>query len=144
MTYNELIKTITTLLQSHAQIKTVKNLPPKEWLLKDSQPDFPACCFTINSGSLNVGLEQNYSVQFFFLDKSGDEGLFEAEVISDQWQICEDIILLMRGTKRTYTIDEQININTIVDKYEDYLAGVETTFNIETQRAYDGCDAPTT
>lgn len=142
MTYNELIKEITDRLEAHPQIRTVKNNPPKEWLLKDSQPEFPVCCFTINSGNINSGLEQVYNVQFFFLDKAGDEGLFEREVISDQLQICEDIILTMKSTKRDYFLDDSIQFNTIVDKYEDYLAGVETTFNITTQRSYDACDAP--
>jgi len=143
MTYNQLKKEITEMLESHAMIKTVKNDPPKDWIQKDNQPIFPVCCFTINSGSVNKGLEQVYSVQFFFLDKSGAEMEFEPDVVSDQLQILIDIVSLMRGTKRTYTIDDQISYNTIRDKYEDYLAGVEATFNITTQGQYDGCVAPT-
>lgn len=143
MTYNQLKKTLTDLLQSHAIIKTVKNDPPKEWLQKDDQPVFPICCFTINSGTLNKGLEQVYNVQLFFLDKSGAEAEFESDVVSDQLQILIDVIELMRGTKRSYTIDDSIAYNTIRDKYEDYLAGVEATFNITTQGSFDGCVFPT-
>ena len=142
MTYNQLITTITNLLSSHAMIKEVKNVTPREWLFRDSNPVYPICCFSINSGSMNVGKEQIYNVQFFFLDKSGAEMEFEQDVISDQWQISEDIIQMIRSTKRDYYIDDNITINAISDKYEDYLAGVEFTANIYNQREFDACDAP--
>jgi hypothetical protein len=142
MTYNQLITTLTNLLTSHAMIKEVKNVSPKEWLFRDSNPIYPICCFSINSGSMNVGKEQIYNIQFFFLDKSGAEMEFEPEVISDQWQIAEDIIQMIRSTKRDYYIDDNITINAISDKYEDYLAGVEFTANIYNQRDFDACDAP--
>jgi hypothetical protein len=142
MTYNQLITTLTNLLSSHTMIREVKNVSPREWLFRDNNPEFPICCFSINNGSLNVGKEQVYNVQFFFLDKSGAEMEFEQEVISDQWQIAEDIIQLIRGTKREYYIDDNVIINAISDKYEDYLAGVEFTTNIYCQREFDGCDIP--
>ena len=123
-------------------IKEVKNVSPKEWLFRDNNPEYPVCCFSINSGSMNVGKEQIYNVQFFFLDKSGAEMEFEPDVISDQWQIAEDIIQMIRSTKRDYYIDDNITINAISDKYEDYLAGVEFTANIYNQRDFDACDAP--
>lgn len=144
MTYNQLIATLQGLLESHAMIKTVKETTPAEWLNVDSVPEFPVCCFQVVEGTFNKGLEQEFSIQFFFLDKSGGEELeFENEVISDQWQIAEDIISLIRGTKRTYTIDDQVTMRTIRQKYEDYLSGVEFTTTITTQRAFDGCDVPT-
>lgn len=142
MTYNQLITTLTNLLTSHAMIKEVKNVTPREWLFRDSNPMFPVCCFSINNGTMNIGKEQTFNVQFFFLDKSGAEMEFEPEVISDQWQIAQDIIQLIRGTKRDFYIDDSITINAISDKYEDYLAGVEFTTNITNLRNFDGCDAP--
>lgn len=142
MTYNQLIATLQSLLESHAMIKTVKNLPPTEWLLKDEQPVYPVCCFNVNAGSFNKGRQQIYSVQFFFLDKAGAEGIFQQEVISDQVSIAWDIIELIRGTKRTYYIEDSIQFNTIADKYEDYLAGCEFSTLITTQSDFDGCDAP--
>jgi len=143
MTYNQLITTITSLLQNHEMIKTAKYATPKEWLLRDEQPVYPIACFSINSGSLNIGREQIYNVQFFFLDKSGAEMEFEQEVISDQLQIANDVIETIRGTKREYTIEDVIPFNTISDKYEDYLAGVEFTTNITVTSDFDGCDTPT-
>jgi hypothetical protein len=142
MTYNQLITTITSLLQNHEMIKTAKYATPKEWLLRDEQPVYPIACFSINSGSLNLGREQIYNVQFFFLDKSGQEAEYEEDVISDQVQIASDILSLMRTGRNNYSIDDNVTFNAISDKYEDYLAGVELTINISTQNQFTGCDVP--
>jgi hypothetical protein len=123
-------------------IKTAKYATPKEWLLRDSQPDYPIACFSINSGSLNIGREQVFNVQFFFLDKSGKEAEYENDVISDQVQIASDILSLMRTSRNIYSIDDNVTFNGISDKYEDYLAGVELTINISTQNEFTGCNVP--
>jgi hypothetical protein len=143
MTYNQLITTIQSLLESNPIIQTAKNITPKEWLMDDDQPVYPICCYSLNSGTLNKGRQHIFSIQFFFLDKSGAENEFMTDVISDQLQISNDIVELIRGTKRDYTIDDSIQFTTVSDKYEDYLAGISFTTNITTQSDFDGCDVPT-
>jgi len=143
MTYNQLVKTIRTLLESQAQLKSVKNATPREWLFVETQPIFPIACFSINSGSLNVGREQVYNISLWFLDKAGMEAEFEPDVASDQLQIAADIISTMRKGSNNYTIDTNINYNFVLDKFEDYLSGVELTFNINTISDFDACDMPT-
>lgn len=123
-------------------IKSVKNATPREWLFADSQPVYPIACFAINSGSLNVGREQVYNVSLWFLDKAGLEGEFEQDVASDQLQICADIISKLRNEANPYLIDDNISYNLILDKFEDYLSGVEVSFNMTTYSAYDACDIP--
>ena len=142
MTYNQLVTTLQSLLSSHAMIKTVKHTTPKEWLQRESQIIYPCATFSINNGSLNVGAEQVYSVQFFFLDKSGKEAEFESDVLSDQMQIASDILSLMRTGRKDYSIDDNVSFNAISDKYEDYLAGIEYTINISTQNEFTGCNVP--
>lgn len=143
MTYNQVITTLQSLLQGHAMIKTVKNETPGEWL-KKTEIEFPVCCFSINAGSFNKGRQQVYNVQFFFLDKSGEDKEFEQDVISDQVGIGYDVTELMRAPRRDYSIPDDIGFDTISDsKYEDNLAGIQMTFDIETQSDFDGCDAPT-
>lgn len=142
MTYNQLITEITTLAGSHAMIKQVKNRTPREWINSTNQPEFPICLFTINSGFLNTGRENVYNIQMFFLDKSGLEAEFETDVISDQIEIASDVLKLMRNPRRDFSIDDQVGFNAISDQYEDYLAGVELTFNITTQSAFSACDIP--
>ena len=143
MTYNQLVKTIRTLLESQAQLKSVKNATPREWLFVETQPIFPIACFAINSGSLNTGREQVYNISLWFLDKAGMEAEFEPDVASDQLQIAADIISTMRKGSNNYTIDTNINYNFVLDKFEDYLSGVELTFNINTISDFDACDMPT-
>lgn len=125
-------------------IATVKNELPTEWL-KKTEIEFPVACFVINGGSFNKGREQVYSVQMFFLDKSGLEvNENEQEVISDQVGVAYDIVELMRQGDRGYSIPDSIGFSTISDgKYEDYLAGCSLDFDITTQSSFDGCDAPT-
>lgn len=142
MTYNQVIKTIKAILGSHAMIKSVKVASPREWLFEDSQPVFPVACFAMNSGSLNVGREQVYNLSLWFLDKSGIEREFEDDVASDQLQICADIISKLRNCANNWTIDDNITYNLISDKFEDYLSGVEVSFNMTTFSDFDACDIP--
>jgi len=123
-------------------IQTAKHTTPKEWLLRDEQPIYPIACFSVNSGTMNIGREQVFSVQFFFLDKSGKEAEFENDVISDQIQTGSDILSLMRTGRNSYSIDDNVSFNAISDKYEDYLAGIEYTINISTQNEFTGCNVP--
>lgn len=142
MTYNQVIKNIKAILASHAMIKSVKGATPREWLFADSQPVFPVACFAINSGSLNVGREQVYNLSLWFLDKSGLEREFEDDVASDQLQICADIISKLRNGANNWTISDNITYNLISDKFEDYLSGVEVSFDMTTFSDFDACDIP--
>ncbi len=142
MTYNQVIKTIKTILDTHAMIKSVKSATPREWLFADSQPVFPVACYAVNSGSLNVGREQKYNLTLWFLDKSGMEREFEDDVTSDQLQICADIISKLRNGANNWVIDDNITYNLISDKFEDYLAGVELSFDMTTFSDFDACDIP--
>lgn len=142
MTYNQIIKTLKDLLATHAQIKSVKYATPKEWLFKNDEPVFPICCYSLNSGSFNVGREQVYNITLWFLDKAGMEAEFEADVASDQMQICADIISSLRNGVNPWTIDDNISYSLILDKFEDYLSGVQVSFNMTTVSDFDKCDIP--
>lgn len=142
MTYNQVIKTIRETLASHAMIKSVKNAAPREWLFAEDQPVYPIACFAINNGSLNIGREQVYNLTLWFLDKAGMEAEFEQDVASDQLQIAADIISKLRNDGNPWELDENISYNLILDKFEDYLSGVELTFNMLTISDFDACDIP--
>lgn len=142
MTYNQLIKKITTLLQSNAIIKTARNATPQEWLAYDEMPTMPVALFNVNNGQINAGRDLVYSIQFWFLDKSGREAEFEQQVISDQHQIANDIVMALRQD-RTITIDSNVRWDAISEKFEDYLSGVTITFNIYTTGQFNNCDFPT-
>ena len=141
MTYNQIVNQIKALLQTHPMINDVRFATPAEWLNWDSQPTFPVATYYISSGQLNKGRENVYSVQFWFLDKSGIEGEFETDVVSDQHQIANDIIMAYRQNK-DLIIDDQITWNAISEKFEEYLSGVELTINISTTGKFNNCDFP--
>lgn len=143
MTYNQVVTTIRSLLESHQMIQQAKFATPREWLFRDEQPTFPVCCFAINTGSLNVGREQIYNISLWFLDKAGIEAKYETEVISDQLQIAADIVSKLRSDER-FIIEDAITYECLLDKFEDYLAGVTLTINLNTISNYDACDAPFT
>ena len=124
-------------------IKSVKNATPREWLFVSDQPVFPIACYSINSGSLNIGREQVYNITLWFLDKAGIEAEFEPDVASDQLGIAADIVSKLRNAANDFEIDDNINYNLILDKFEDYLSGVELTFNMNTISEFDACDMPT-
>jgi hypothetical protein len=67
---------------------------------------------------------------------------FEDDVASDQLQICADIISKLRNGANNWTIDDNITYNLISDKFEDYLSGVEVSFNMTTFSDFDACDIP--
>lgn len=142
MTYNQVSKTLRDLLESHAMIKTVKSDTPQEWIKKDEYV-FPMALYSIGNGSLNLGREQVYTIDLWFLDKSGQEGEFEEEVISDQLSICADIVSKLRLGSNPYTIDTDVTWQSVRDKFEDYMAGVQIQINLSTKSDFDACDFPT-
>jgi len=141
MTYNQIVNQVRTLLLTHPMINDVRFATPAEWLNWNNQPTFPVATYFISSGQLNKGRENVYSVQFWFLDKSGVEGEFETDVVSDQHQIANDIIMAYRQNK-DLVIDDNITWNAISEKFEEYLSGVELTINISTTGKFNNCDFP--
>lgn len=79
----------------------------------------------------------------WFLDKSGKEGEFETDVVSDQVEIANDIISLLRQSqKRSWLMDDNISFQVISDSFEDYLAGVQLDVTLKTIDNYDACSVP--
>lgn len=141
MTYNQTVNYIQQVLESHPMISQAKYVTPTEWLNRDENPTFPFACFNIATGNFNLGRELIYTIQFWFLDKSGQEAEFETEVISDQHSIANDIVSKLRKDT-TLTIDDSITWNAISEKFEDYISGVELTINISIVSEFDYCDFP--
>lgn len=142
MTYNQIVKEIQTLLESHKMIHTVKFASPIEWLNWDNQPVFPLASFAINRGELNTGREQRFFIEMWLLDKSGVESEFETDVVSDMHSVAADIISTLRKGSNSYTIDTTISWDAVSEKFEDYLSGVYLTFNLSSVSAYDACSMP--
>lgn len=115
---------------------------PKEWLGYNNQPLLPVACFYCNTGSIDYPRSLVYQFDLWLLDKSGVEGEFELEVISDMHQIANDVINSMRMDNQM-TIDNEIKFDAISEKYEDYLSGVFVQFRISVTGQFNMCDFPT-
>ena len=142
MTYNQVVKEIEEVLQNHAMIKTTLFSTPVEWLNRGGVPQCPVASYAINSGSLNVGKEQVYRVDLWLLDKSGVDGEFETEVISDMHGVAYDILSILRKANNAWGISPQVGWIGISEKFEDYLSGVKLTFDLTIVRNYGACDVP--
>jgi hypothetical protein len=91
---------------------------------------------------LNAGREQTYLIEMWFLDKSGVEGEFETDVVSDMHSVAADIISTLRKGSNPYTIDTSISWDAVSEKFEDYLSGVYLTFNLSIVSKFDACSMP--
>lgn len=143
MTYNQLITELASIAGSHAMIKSYRNARPQEWLLNNTAATFPCMLYWVTQGSFDKGNMTDYSVSIWLLDKSGQEYLYEAEVVSDMVGIGADVIGSMRDERKGYIIDDSVPYDIVSDKFEDYLSGIQMTFNVETYTGFTNCDIPT-
>lgn len=142
MTYNQVITEIKEVLTNHAMIHEVQQTNPVEWINLNYVPTFPVANFTIDSGFLNAGREQIFRIDIWLLDKSGIDGEFETEVISDMHGIAYDVLSILRIASKPYQISAQVQWNAVSEKFEDYLSGVKITFDLFVVRNYGACDVP--
>lgn len=143
MTYNQVVNLVKATLESHAMIKSVKFATPSEWLNWEGVPELPIALYTLNTGSFSGGYQNTYTMEIWLLDKSGVEGEFETEVTSDMHGILSDIVNALSAPVNKYSIEMPVNWNAVSDKYEDYLSGVTSTININTNGQFSFCDFPT-
>lgn len=143
MTYNQIVNEIRTILQSHAMINTVKFASVTEWINWEGVPDLPIALFSVNSGTFEMGYQKSFTIEMWFLDKSGLEGEFETDVTSDMHGIGADIVNALSLSSKPYSVQKPITWTAISDKYEDYLSGITLTINIQTNGEFTYCDFPT-
>ncbi len=142
MTYKQIVQLLTTTASSHRMIKDVRNATPIQWIYENGQPNFPLFMFMLENVQHNKGRERIYQITLWLLDKSGMEGKYDTEVVSDSIETMADIVNKLRLGSNTYTIDDSITFEPIMDKYEDYLSGVTCTFSLTVNSKFDFCDAP--
>jgi hypothetical protein len=141
MTYKQVQRAVQTILQSHAMIKDVRFVTAKEWIKRDSDPLYPVCCYDIFSGSFQPGYK-TFQVRFLFLDQTGMDGEYEIDVVSDQTEIANDILALVKQRDNNWIIDTEITFEVLLGEFEDNLSGVQLTINIKTLNNYDTCAIP--
>lgn len=142
MTYNQIITEIRGILEGNPLIKTVKFAAPAEWINYGGNTELPIALFAIYSGTFDRGYQNTYAVKFWFLDRSGPDGEFENEVISDMIAISRDTVNALGVSSRDYSLQLPIQFSTLSEKFEDYLSGATFTAIIQTTGKSTFCDYP--
>ena len=142
MTYNQLIQEVRTILQSNAMIHSVKYATPVEWINYQNDPVLPIALFSIDGGMYERSYQNTFNVNIWLLDKSGAEGEYETEVISDMQNIGRDIVNALTLSSKPYSISLPIQWNAISERFEDFLSGVNFTATIQTTGSNTYCDFP--
>lgn len=142
MTYKQIKLAIQAVLQNHAMIKKVVFNTPNEWIFREENPEFPLCCFSMNAGVLEPGYK-TFDLQIWFLDRAGVDGEFEVDVVSDQLEIANDIAgLLKQSWVNDWLIEGDFIFEVLLEKFEDFLAGVKISATLKTVNNYDTCSVP--
>lgn len=97
----------------------------------------------MNNGQFDPGYKV-FNLQLWFLDLAGVDGEFEVDVVSDQTEIANDIVGLLKQAYQSWEIDENISFDVVLEKFEDFLSGVQLSINLKTINTYDTCVSPTT
>ena len=143
MTYNQVVTEIQEVLENHGLIRDVMFGSPASWLNRDYVPSFPSASFTIDSGQLNAGREQVFTIDVWLLDKSGVDAEFEQDIVSDMHGVAYDVLQTLRQQFHEYLISSSVSWNAVSEKFEDYLSGINFTFDLNVVRNYGACDVPT-
>jgi len=142
MTYKQVKQNVQAILESHPMIRKVLFNTPTEWIYQEGSPDFPIALFSIDGGVLEPGYK-TFNLSFWFLDRSGMDGEFEVDIVSDQVEIANDIVAkLKQSWINNWLIDENVSFDVIMEKFEDYLSGVKFTTTLKTANDYDTCAIP--
>ena len=143
MTLNNLVTTITNLANAHEQIKSVYFGDLSDYLSKGTENIYPSLFFDLTGGNIQEkSVVSNFSLYFF--DRMLPEDTNETEVLSDQLQICQDIIAQLRYNN--FEFDEGLNatLTFFTEDTPDLLAGVKADITIDLPYTANRCVIPTT
>ena len=143
MTLNNLVTTITNLANAHEQIKSVYFGDLSDYLSRGTENIYPSLFFDLTGGSIQEkSVVLNFSLYFF--DRMLPEDTNETEVLSDQLQICQDIIAQLRYNN--FEFDEGLNatLTFFTEDTPDLLAGLKADITIDLPYTANRCVIPTT
>lgn len=143
MTLNQIVQTITNIANAHKQIKSVYFGDLSDYLSRGTENIYPSLFFDLTGGNIN---ERTFTLNFslYFFDRMLAEEVNETEVLSDQFEICQDIIAQLR--QNNFEFDEGLSatLNFFTEDTPDLLAGVRADISIELPYLANRCVVPTT
>ena len=143
LTLNQIVKTINSLANAHKQIKSVYFGDIADYLSRGVENVYPSLYYDLTGGSVQErGVTLNFSLYFF--DRMLPEDTNETEVLSDQLEICQDIIAQLRYNN--WEFDEGLNatLTFFTEDTPELLAGVRADITLELPFIANRCQVPST
>ncbi len=143
MTLNQVVTTITNVANAHEQIKSVYFGDLSNYLSRGTENIYPSLFFDLTGAQiLEKSLTLNFSLYFF--DRKLPEDTNETEVLSDQLEICQDIIAQLRYNNFEFDEGLSATLNFFTEDTPDLLAGVRADITLELPYTANRCVVPTT
>lgn len=143
LTLNQIVKTINDLANAHKQIKSVYFGDLADYLSRGTENIYPSLFYDLTGG--NVG-ERNVTLNFslYFFDRMLPEDTNETEVLSDQLDICQDIIAQLRYNNWEFDEGFTATLTFFTEDTPELLAGVKADISIDIPFISNRCQVPST
>jgi hypothetical protein len=138
MTLNQVIQTISSLGESHKQVKTVFFGDTFDFL-EQGDNNYPAMFFNIANGSIS-GNVMTFNVELFTLDKTLQDQTNVEDVKSDCIQIGGDILSALKYNQEVRLGD--VSFDVVEEQTPDYLGGARFSFTFGVDFVYNECQIP--
>lgn len=142
-TLNQVVQTITNLASSHKQIKSVYFGEISDYLSRGTENIYPSLFFDLTGGSVNTR-SVTLSFSLYFFDRMLPELTNETEVLSDQLEICQDIIAQLRYNNFDFDEAENVTLSFFTEDTPELLAGVKADITLELANVANRCQVPST
>ena len=142
-TLNQIVQTITNLANAHKQIKSVYFGEISDYLSRGTENIYPSLFFDLTGGSV-ASRSVTLSFSLYFFDRMLPEDTNETEVLSDQLEICQDIIAQLRHNNFDFDEAENVTLSFFTEDTPELLAGVRADITLELSNVADRCQVPST
>ena len=142
-TLNQIVQTITNLANAHKQIKSVYFGEISDYFSRGTENIYPSFFFDLTGGSVaSRSITPSFSLYFF--DRMLPEDTNETEVLSDQLEICQDIVAQLRHNNFDFDEAENVTLSFFTEDTPELLAGVRADITLELANVADRCQVPST
>ena len=140
MTRNQISIQLKKIATDHRQVRTVKVVNP-DYFLHNEVKDitYPAVFMTMGN-STTEGKIKTHTVQVTVADIVLHTT--ELEVQSDMEQVANDLVGQIGWEKQPWRFTRSTTFEFFEDKFEDIVAGVTFSIDLEVPFLYDVCDLP--
>lgn len=148
LTFNQIIRRIRTIVQSHQQVKTFARGLVTDFLA-DKTTLYPAVFLQNNGGRFSLnGSSSDINFRMFIVDMvhvSEDAKGNELDVHSDMISIGMDLLAQFNnGNYNDWKISPNNNFQLLVETNGDMYAGIYVDFSISFKYSQNVCQVPTT